>query len=307
MGQLKDNIASIQSLVDAGIMGRDEFEAQREQYFTESYQEAEALLAKGDKGSLQKAKASFAELGNYKDALSKQKACLEKIEKLDLAQRIANKKRNKLIGIVAAVIVVAAIGVGIGISAHNKAEQQKFEQTMIAQFGKVPTVGDTITFGTYQQSTSGGPAAITWRVLAIEGGKMLVISEYGLDCRQFNSSRSKGNAWDSSDLKSWLNGTFKSAAFSSDELQMVGEVICLSVDEADQYFSGHKDRVCYPTAHAKAQGVWTSSSGACGWWLRSPGSDGSECAAFVDDGGYVDTCGSLVDGNNYAVRPALWL
>ena len=161
--------------------------------------------------------------------------------------------------------------------------------------------GDRFTMGSW------GGEPIEWRVLEIADGTALAISERGLDCRPFNSSRAKGNDWETSDLKAWLEREFLPGAFSDDEQCRIREVPCLSVDEVKQYFSGDDDRICYPTAYAKAQGLWTFSSGRCLWWLRSPGSYGSEYAALVDFDGYVCTSGYYVALDLLAVRPALIL
>ena len=50
-------------------------------------------------------------------------------------------------------------------------------------------VGDTVIFGAYEQdnNTYNGKEGIEWRVLAKEGNKTLVISEYVLDCQPYNN------------------------------------------------------------------------------------------------------------------------
>lgn len=53
-------------------------------------------------------------------------------------------------------------------------------------------------------------------------------------------------------------------------------------------------------------GASTGSSGACWWWLRSPGRF-TDCAADVDHVGSVDYYGHYVDGEYAAVRPVVVL
>ena len=77
---------------------------------------------------------------------------------------------------------------------------------------------------------------------------------------------------------------------------------------AKSLFSNDDDRICRPTKFAVQRGAWKSdSTGGCIWWLRSPGSDGSDYAALVYNDGFVYSYGCYVDYSRNAVRPALWL
>ena len=152
-----------------------------------------------------------------------------------------------------------------------------------------------------------GGEPIEWRVLNVSENSALVISEYGLDCKPFNSSTSRGNSWYSSDLCNWLNNEFLAGAFSEDERYSIREVTCLSVDEAERYFEDDDDRICKPTPYAVQQGAYVDdSTGGCGWWLRSPGCD-SSYAARVNFDGDVDSFGWIVVDTLDAARPALIL
>lgn len=163
-------------------------------------------------------------------------------------------------------------------------------------------IGQRFTMGTW----AGEP--IEWRVLQASGNRAYVISECGLDSAQFNSSQSKGNSWYSSDLKAWLESSFLPRAFSPSERAAIQEVTCLSTEEAESLFSNDGDRICNPTGFAVQRGVWKSDvTGGCIWWLRSPGTRGSGCAAGVYVDGCVVSFGWDVDSSLYAVRPALWL
>ena len=85
------------------------------------------------------------------------------------------------------------------------------------------------------------------------------------------------------------------------------KIFLLSITEAEKYFSSDSDRVCKPTAYAKAQGASTySSSGSCWWWLRSP-DHYSTYAARVRDDGSVYYFGDGVRSSSFCVRPALWI
>lgn len=190
-------------------------------------------------------------------------------------------------------------------------------------------VGDTVVFGSYEQdgNATNGAEAIEWVALAKEGDKTLLVSRYALDCQPYNTSRASVT-WEDCTLRSWLNGSFLSTAFTEDEQALIDDthvtnadnreydtpggnptvdkVFLLSIDEVEKFFSSDGDRACTVTAHAKDQGAQTDGNGGCSWWLRSPGGD-SDIAANVNLGGSVDAGGWCVVRVNYAVRPALWI
>lgn len=200
---------------------------------------------------------------------------------------------------------------------------------------KVVKTGDYIFFGAYEQDndTSNGKEAIEWLVLEKENDKILLISKYALDCQQYNTSWDTVT-WETCTLRKWLNGTFINAAFSTEEKALIlnanvsadknpsystdpgnattDKVFLLSINEAKKYFTSDAERKCAPTDYAKAQGTSTSSSctvggkATCWCWLRSPGSS-QISAAYVYSYGGLDECGDLVDRDNRAVRPALWI
>ena len=191
-------------------------------------------------------------------------------------------------------------------------------------------VGDTVVLGTYEQDgvSSNGAEAIEWVVLAKEDGRALLLSKYALDCRPYNDDYDDVT-WATCDLRSWLNGEFYEAAFSAGEQALVAEsdltnpdnegygtsggadtqdrVFLLSIDEVGQYLPTDEERVCLPTAQAVANGAWTNSdTGACLWWLRSPGY-ASRYVADVHSFGSVNSNGWFVANDDHAVRPALWV
>ena len=189
-------------------------------------------------------------------------------------------------------------------------------------------VGDYITFGTYEQDndTSNGQEDIEWLVLAKENDRLLVISRYALDCQPYNTEDTDVT-WETCTLRTWLNNDFLNAAFSSAEQAMIptvtvsadknpwhstdpgnatqDKVFLLSVTEADKYFETDSERKCKLTAYAEAQGADTMNGWSYGWWLRSPGSN-QAFAALVGDEGDNDLY-SFVDGDCFAVRPAIWI
>ena len=81
--------------------------------------------------------------------------------------------------------------------------------------------GDTITFGHYEQDndTSNGPEAITWKVLDVQDGKALIISEKILARVRHRYVEDGHGAvtWETSRVRQWLSEDFFDAAFSDEE------------------------------------------------------------------------------------------
>ena len=164
-------------------------------------------------------------------------------------------------------------------------------------------------------------------VLDKQGNKVLVVSKYALDWKQYNTSQTEVT-WETCTLRKWLNSDFIDAAFSADERAMIpavtvsadknpeystnpgnatqDQIFLLSITEANKYFSSDDARECKPTDYAVANGAWESDSGNCWWWLRSPGNY-QGIAAYVNGDGDVYEGGDYVDYDFYAVRPALWI
>ena len=224
-----------------------------------------------------------------------------------------------------------------------KDSENQLENCYIGKYGeekwnkiKNIKVGDTYTFGAYEQdnSTSNGKEAIEWTVLDKDGMSLLLISKQALDCQQYNTSYTDVT-WESCSLRKWMNGTFLNKAFNAEEQAQIqnttvsadknpeyntnpgnattDKVFLLSINEVEKYFNSDEARKCAPTAYAKAQGAYTSdsyktASGAatCWWWLRSPGTNQSR-AAGVNGFGSVRYDGYDVRSGDFAVRPALWI
>lgn len=196
-------------------------------------------------------------------------------------------------------------------------------------------VGDTYTFGTYEQGLTKDKEAIEWIVLEKAGNKILVVSKRGLDCKPYNTTNTNVT-WETCSLRKWMNNTFLNAAFSAVEQEHIvstsvsadenskcsikpgnvtmDKVFLLSITEVNKYLDSDYTRKCVPTYYAKANGVQTSiidtkggggGGATCGWWLRSPGFN-QNLAAGVGSDGSVSSYGSSVYIND-CVRPALWI
>ena len=63
--------------------------------------------------------------------------------------------------------------------------------------------GDIIKFGNYPQDSNGSISPIEWLVLDVKENESLLISRYGLDCRQYNREW-VGITWEDSNLRTNL-------------------------------------------------------------------------------------------------------
>lgn len=187
-------------------------------------------------------------------------------------------------------------------------------------------VGDIVTLGNYPQNNKYKKEPIEWRVLAVEDGKALVISQYALDCKRYNEER-VNTSWEECTLRKWLNSNFLNSAFDSTEQNLIqlstvtadknpkystnqgndtkDKVFLLSAKEAEQYFKNDEDRKCNPTELIINKGAY-QHEGQCWWWLRSLGYN-SGSATLVSTGGSVRFYGDGVYYNYVSVRPALWI
>lgn len=188
---------------------------------------------------------------------------------------------------------------------------------------KKVSVGEVITFGTYEQDNNlgNGSEPIEWLVLAVENGRALLISKYALDAQPYHGEMSSVT-WENCSLRTWLNTDFYKTAFSSSEQKQIAlvtlqnpnnwdygttggnstrdSVFLLSMDEVYKYFAENSGIQCELTDYAY------DISDNAGWWLRSPGAN-SKKAARVDRWGYVDTNGYSVIVSKLWIRPAFWL
>ena len=290
----------------------------------------------------------FGTISGWKDADEHIYACRKKIEEIKakeeadrlerehqaeqrrIAAEKAAKKRKKIAAIVTPIIVACIAFVIVLTTVIIPNQQYKEAIGKYSESIKAASVGDTIKFGHYEQdnNSTNGKEEIEWIVLAKDGDRLLVISKYALDCKQYNSSYTSVT-WETCSLRKWMNGSFLNSAFNSGEQKLIqkstvtadknpsystspgnnttDKVFLLSITEVNKYFSSDSARQCSATAYAKAQGAYTNTSnGNCLWWLRSPGNY-SLYAAVVYNDGFVYDSGDFVHDSDDAVRPALWI
>lgn len=193
--------------------------------------------------------------------------------------------------------------------------------------------GDKVSFGTYEQDGDTATTdAVIWKVLAVDGGKATLISEKVLDTVLYydfaysTAANAGATAWDTSDLRTWLDGTFK-AAFSDAELgYMVSTTLenpangltgaggcadtndliyVLSSDELKSLLPNVLDRKAEPTEVAIANGAYVDAQSGCAdWWLRDVGETANQAKNVYYYGG-IDTLGKLVKSDYVGVRPVI--
>ena len=212
---------------------------------------------------------------------------------------------------------------------RRQREEQERKQREIQIFGMEISdikVGSFITYGRYFQDSDNAKSPIEWLVLDVKGNEALLISRYGLDCKQYHHEK-ENITWKDCDLRKWLNRDFLKSAFSNEESERIlvsklkndnnpkyygttggndtkDRIFCLSIAEAEQYFSSKEDRQCRPTAYAREHGIYYVKNDCCYWWLRSPGYSQYH-ATNVYTYGALYLSGDYVDSAYSAVRPAL--
>ena len=189
---------------------------------------------------------------------------------------------------------------------------------------------------------------IKWRVLHIEGNQALLLMDQVLDNQRYNpaydptyDSTYSSVTWETSTMRSWLNNTFLSSAFTSSEQEAIQTTEVKNEDNKDYGTSGGNntkdkvfllsesevygtgqaqsygfvdDNMAYDEArgsqsstYAKAMGTWSDTDAFQGnafWWLRSPGSWNND-VADVSSWGTVSSNGGNVYNDNDGVRAAL--
>ena len=214
---------------------------------------------------------------------------------------------------------------------RDKAEKsdRTTENNNVASTGVHYKVGDVIEFGSYEQDNdlTNGKEKIEWVILDIRNEEMFLISKYGLDTQKYNNGFTE-ITWEDCTLRTWLNDFFFEEAFSSDEQRRIlsvdigpvnkntngsehesstsDKVSLLSSSEVVKYFPPGSTRQCNPTAYAKERGCYENpDSGACSWWLRTPGSSKNAHVIYETDSSTI--YGDRVYNNHKAVRPTIWI
>ncbi len=250
------------------------------------------------------------------------------ISSLGLNEIIKNDRYNKAVAMISEGNNIVTgyeelIALGNYRDSAEKAKQV-FEEYKIEKF-KVAKVGECIYFGSYEQDgyRYADKEDIEWIVLDERDGKLLIISKYALDYKEYAL---KESTWEQCNLRTWLNKTFLDTAFSEEEQKKIAltlvyndknpkyetdpgnatydKIFLLSETEVRQYFDSISSRKCKATPYCNELRI--SDDLYCDWWLRTPGYD-QEYAIDVDKDGQIDYWGESFRYAFRAVRPALWI
>ncbi len=151
------------------------------------------------------------------------------------------------------------------------------------------SVKKMVTLGVYNKE------GIVWTVIAVENNRALLVSNKCIGGEMQHSTSTSSYSWDSSLIKSWLNGTGETGfVYQSglSEVKMVtpnstvGTVFLLSEEEAMTTYEKILDRVL-----------------GCKWWLRD--GDGNNCKYM--NASTPPTVSSQDASYRCGVRPAFWI
>lgn len=182
----------------------------------------------------------------------------------------ATVKRTPLIITIAVVLVVAIVGGIWTTSALSGKIGDQIEASDLSGLNAEKNGNHfTFTFGNYKQGSDGEVKPIEWRVLAVNNGRALVISENLLFYARYNRTKTDVT-WETCTIRKWLNNDFLTEAFSSSEQTKIAtvtnqnpnnskygtkggnatqdKIFALSVEEADKYFTSDSDRKACTTA-----------------------------------------------------------
>ena len=162
--------------------------------------------------------------------------------------------------------------------------------------------GDTLTLGILPDAET----AVSWKVLAVENKKALIISEKALEKMAHTDNATDTYSWANSKIKSWLNDTSEDGFISQYGLENVsiatvdsevGNVFILSSDEATTY-------------SCTADVSYVGDNKEYGCWLRTASSSNVYSAVMINPNLIQSISGVTEDktaNNELGVRPVFWI
>lgn len=181
---------------------------------------------------------------------------------------------------------------------------------------------------------------ITWRVLDVQDGKALVLSDLILETRAFQENTSLLNAWADSSLRTYLNGDFYDKTFTKKEKNRIvsttlvnninpeysttfgtdtkDKIFILSAEEVERYLGKDDNaRMAYADRRTPAmlntlinnisanpyEGVYQNYT-TWFWWLRTPAKADDRNSLYITTNGEVNNANIDVE---LGVRPAMWI
>lgn len=271
--------------------------------------------------------------GDYESAY----ALLEEIGKDDM---IESSKYERAIKLIDTGDYRAAYALLDGLSYRDSEEKI---QSMKSQHPQVflagADVGDTVTFGTYEQNNncSDGNESIEWIVIDKLEDKIMVVSKCIIAMQPFNTTNEGHISWEKCTLRKWLNNDFLNEAFSDAEKKLISDTTVsnteylafgLSYSTTDHlttdkvFLLGENERDMLSSVDA-LKGIGTDSVIALFgdvanrdssdlkflWWLRTTWEDAVGCQASAVYGASYDEHehDTYNVEESAGVRPAMWI
>lgn len=270
---------------------------------SQEYQMALGLFRSKDyQGALE----AFAALGSFRDSAMQAEACRQAI--FDTAE--AARKTGDLDKVQEAIALYQALDKYR--DADKTAQELKTRYAVNLQLRSYQESSQYVLLGSYPQGTGSEKAPILWRVLSVNEGTALLLSEKILDAVAFQSGGNSAG-FPGSTLQTFLNGAFLTEAFTAAEQAALvgngtlGRVSLLSKEQAMDPGLGFMDdasRQAPGTEYALSKGLNASTEGKGWWWLSSPG-ENAGCQVIVYYNGKVYGPGLHADDAGTGVRPAV--
>ena len=268
--------------------------------------------------------------GDYESAY----ALLEEIGKNDM---IAANKYDRAIDLIDSGDYKAAYALLDGLSYRDSEEKLQSMKSQHPQaFLGGADVGDTVTFGTYEQNNnySDGNENIEWVVIDKQEDKIMVVSKYIIAEQPFNTTNEGHISWENCTLRKWLNNDFLNEAFSGAEKNLITDTTVFSTEylvvgatysTTDKIFLLSENERNMLSSVDALKGIVTESvialfSDAANsdvaninpsnfeplWWLRTTWEDADDPCASVVYGVDYDGWTYAVE-KNAGVRTAMWI
>ena len=181
-----------------------------------------------------------------------------------------------------------------------------------------------------------GQPVMPWKVLENKNGRLLLLSQYVLDCLPFEdfydplyfSTSSDRTRWPYCSLKRHINNEFYNSLLSPEEKEKVVPVyisaddsltfeqregakkdnmFLLSKTETERYLKTEKERMAPVTSYALRSMLYNDFNTYAYWWIRTPGRYVPEKMYVLD--GVITSSNSIVGGDHFnylGVRPAMY-